>query len=168
MSVKIRSETPADREAIQSVTAAAFSNAPYSSHTEQFIVSELRSTGQLTVSLVAEEGGSIVGHIAISPVTISDGSSGWYGLGPLSVAPERQNQGIGTQLVRQALEQLRALGAAGCVVLGDPGYYGRFGFRAEPSLVLPAVSPVHFQAIRFQGELPAGVVSYAEAFNAQG
>lgn len=168
MNVMIRSEAPRDREAIESVTAAAFSNAPYSSHSEQFIVNELRNTGELTLSLVAEEGGSIVGHVAISPVTISDGSSGWYGLGPLSVTPDRQNHGIGTELVRQALEQLRALGAAGCVVLGDPKYYGRFGFRAEPALVLPGVPPTHFQAVRFRAELPAGLVSYAEAFNARG
>lgn len=168
MSIKVRNEAPSDADAIEAVTAAAFLNAPHTSNTEQFIINELRRAGQLTVSLVAEEESRIVGHVAISPVTISDGSHGWYGLGPISVAPERQNRGIGTQLMERALEELCKLGAAGCVVLGDPKYYQRFGFKAEPAIVLPSVPPEYFQAVRFRGEIPAGTVSYHEAFNAQG
>lgn len=168
MNIGIRNEAPSDAGAIEAVTAAAFLNAPHATHTEQFIVNELRRAGQLTVSLVAEEENLIVGHVAVSPVTISDGSSGWYGLGPISVMPEYQNRGIGTRLMQQALEALRGLGAAGCVLLGDPEYYRRFGFRAEPALVLPDVPAEYFQAIRFRGEIPAGTVSFHEAFNAQG
>src|SRR5690606_17497287 len=109
--------------------------------TEQFILSALRESGQLSVSLVADESGTVVGHVAVSPVVVSDGATGWYGLGPLSVAPERQGQGVGGQLVEHALAELRRLGASGCVVLGDPKYYSRFGFIAEPSLALPGVPP---------------------------
>lgn len=127
----------------------------------------LRKAGQLAVSLVAEDAGAIVGHVAVSPVTISSGAAGWYGLGPISVAPAQQGRGIGTQLMQQALAALRERGAAGCVVLGDPGYYARFGFRAESSLVLPGVPAEYFQALLLDGVLPAGIVSYHEAFSAQ-
>lgn len=168
MEIEIRNEAPSDADAIEAVTAAAFLNAPHSSHTEQFIVNELRRAGQLTVSLVAEQEGCMVGHVAVSPVMVSDGSSGWYGLGPISVMPAYQNRGIGNRLIEQALEALRELGAAGCVVLGDPQYYRRFGFTPEPGLVLPGVPAEYFQALRFRGELPAGTVTYHNAFNAQG
>jgi putative acetyltransferase len=168
MNIAIRNEAPSDVAAIEALIAAAFLNAPHTSHTEQFIVNALREAGQLSVSLVAEDGGEIVGHVAASPVSISDGSTGWYGLGPLSVAPGRQGQGIGARLMEQALNELRGLGAAGCVLLGDPKYYGRFGFKAEPTLVLPDVPPEYFQAISFCGTVPTGTVSYHEAFDAQG
>lgn len=167
MSVKIRHEEPSEAGVIATLTAEAFREAAHSSHTEHFIVNALRKAGQLTVSLVAEDGDAIVGHVAVSPVSISDGSDGWYGLGPISVAPERQGQGIGRLLMKAALTELRKIGAAGCVVLGDPGYYGRFGFKAEPALVLPGVPPEYFQAIAFRGAVPAGSVSYHQAFNAR-
>lgn len=167
MNINIRSEQPADIPAIEELTIAAFLDAPHTSHTEQHIVNALRQAGMLTLSLVAEAAGEIVGHVAVSPVTISDGRAGWYGLGPISVTPRLQGQGIGSQLMRRALADLRELGATGCVLLGDPGYYGRFGFRAEPGLVLPGVPPEYFQALSFGGAIPAGTVSYHEAFNAQ-
>jgi putative acetyltransferase len=119
----------------------------------------------LTVSLVAEVDGAIVGHVAVSPISISDGSQNWYGLGPISVTPDYQSVGIGSQLMRQALVTLRELGASGCVVLGDPEYYGRFGFKAETSLVLPNVPPEYFQVISFDAPVPIGLVSYHESFN---
>ncbi|KWR91467.1 GNAT family N-acetyltransferase [Cupriavidus sp. IDO] len=166
MHIDIRSESAADAEDIAQLIAEAFLDAPHTSHTEQYIVNALRDAGQLTISLVAEDNDTIVGHVAISPVSVSDGSSGWYGLGPIAVAPQRQGQGIGGQLMTQALAGLRRLGAAGCVVLGDPAYYGRFGFRANPSLVLADVPPEFFQAFSFDGKTPAGTVSYSEAFGA--
>lgn len=168
MSIRIRKETATDAAAISAVTVAAFQNAAHTSHTEQFIVTALRNAGQLSVSLVADDGGAVIGHVAVSPVTISDGTVGWLGLGPISVAPDYQGQGIGAQLMAQALAELRALGASGCVVLGEPGYYARFGFKAEPSLVLPEVPPEYFQAVLFSGPLPSGIVSYHESFAAQG
>lgn len=127
--ISIRDELPADLAAIEAVTIEAFGTAEHSSGTEQFIVRALRDSGQLAVSLVAEEDGRILGHVAVSPVTISTGSPGWYGLGPVSVVPGRQGKGIGTMLITRALAELRASGAVGCVVLGEPGYYSRFGFK---------------------------------------
>lgn len=167
MTSTIREENPSDIAAIDALIASAFHDAPHTSHTEQFIVRALREARQLTVSLVAEDCGSIVGHVAVSPIAISDGTPGWYGLGPISVVPARQGQGIGSELMSQALAALRNLGASGCVVLGKPAYYGRFGFRAEPGLVLPGVPPEYFQALPFRRDLPSGAVSYHDAFNAQ-
>jgi putative acetyltransferase len=167
MSVNLRSERPEDVPAIEALTAAAFLDAPHSSHTEHFIVNALRRAGQLTVSRVAEIGGVLVGHVAVSPVTITDGSAGWYGLGPVSVLPAQQRRGIGSRLVADALQLLRAQGAAGCVVLGEPGFYGRFGFRAVPELVLPEVPQAYFQALAFTESRPRGSVAYHTAFQAQ-
>ncbi|WP_316153811.1 N-acetyltransferase [Cupriavidus sp. BIC8F] len=166
MSVQIRPESPSDADAIARLTTAAFLTAPHTSHTEAFVVNALRRAGQLTVSLVAQAGDRLVGHVAISPVTFSSGATGWYGLGPISVAPDRQGQGIGSQLIHAALADLRRLGAAGCVLLGDPAYYGRFGFAARPGLVLDGVPPEYFQALAFDGGYPAGSVQYHDAFNA--
>ena len=167
--LKIRPETPGDAAAIEEVTAAAFLEAPHTSHTEQFIVAALRAAGALSVSLVAEAEVDVVGHVAVSPVTISDGTIGWYGLGPISVLPAWQGRGVGSALMRAALEALREMGAAGCVVLGEPAYYGRFGFRAEPGLMLPDIPPEYFQAIAFgEATVPRGRVAYHDGFNAQG
>lgn len=99
MDITIRPETSADTAAIEAVTVAAFLNAEHTSHTEQLIVEGLRKAGALTVSLVAEDHGEIVGNVAVSPVVISDGTAGWYGLGPLSVKQEFQKRGIGSKLV---------------------------------------------------------------------
>lgn len=167
ISIRIRHETAEDTQAIGAVTACAFQNAPYTSHTEQHIVSGLRRAGKLAISLVAEADGSVVGHVAISPVSISSGASGWFGLGPVSVLPQHQGRGIGSQLIREALRLLRGSGASGCVVLGEPRYYGRFGFQADPHLVLPGYPPEYFQALCFDSPMPEGAVSYHEAFDAQ-
>jgi putative acetyltransferase len=164
MKIEITNETAADVAAIRAVTISAFLHAPHTSHTEQFIVDALRGAGQLTLSLVAKVDGTVVGHIAISPVSVSDGATGWYGLGPLSVAPEYQRRGIGSRLVGEALRLLRERGAAGCVLLGEPRYYHRFGFRIDPNLKLPGVPSEYFQAISFEDLRPRGVVSYHAAF----
>ena len=166
MKIEIRDETAADVAAIEGVTIAAFLHAPHTSHTEQFIVDALRKAGQLTVSLVANVDGAVVGHVAISPVSISDGAAGWYGVGPISVAPEYQRRGIGSRLMREALRVLREHGASGCVVLGEPGYYSRFGFRVDPNLSLPGVPPEYFQGISFGASHARGIVSYHAAFDA--
>lgn len=168
MNPVIREESPSDAAAIHALTAAAFLNAPHTAHTEQFIVDALRQAGVLAVSLVAEQGGEVVGHVALSPVSISDGSTNWYGLGPISVEPALQGKGIGSLLMQTALGRLRELGAAGCVLVGEPAYYSRFGFRAEPGLTLPDVPPEYFQALPFGSSTPRGVVRFHEAFRARG
>ena len=165
--MRIRNETPSDAAAIEAVTVRAFKDTEHTDNTEQFIVRELRKHGALAVSLVAEDCNAVIGHVAISPITISDSTRGWYGLGPISIVPEHQGNGIGTELMNHALRKLRDSGAAGCVVLGDPAYYSRFGFAPKPSLVLPNVPQEYFQAILFKGPLPSGTVSYHEAFSAK-
>jgi len=167
MELTVRKEMTGDEEAIHGVIVAAFREVPYSSHTEQHIVRALREADALTVSLVAETNGDIVGHVAISPVQISDGATGWFGLGPISVVPEwqGQGQGIGSRLMTAALTQLREQGAAGCVLLGDPAFYRRFGFETRAELVLPGVPPEYFQALSFDGSRPRGEVIYHAAFD---
>jgi putative acetyltransferase len=164
----IRNETESDVEAITAVTQAAFENHPISNQTEQFIVQALRAAGALTVSLVAEVGGQVVGHIAFSPVAISDGSPDWYGLGPISVAPARQRQGIGKALMREGLTRLKALGADGCVLVGDPDYHERFGFRSYPELLHEGVPPENLLVLPFGRHKPRGVVVFHQGFAANG
>ncbi len=93
MNIIIRPETGADHDAIEALTMAAFLNAPHTDHNEQLIVRDLRQAGALSLSLVAEQEGRVVGHLCFSPVTISDGSPHWYGLGPISVSPELHGRG---------------------------------------------------------------------------
>src|SRR5262245_40088078 len=123
MDISIRREKVADILPIEAVIVAAFLNAPHTNHTEQFIVHALRQSGKLAVPLVAEVGRAVVGHVAVSPVSISDGATGWFGLGPISVMPEYQRRGIGSRLVHDALRALREHGVSGCVVLGEPAFY---------------------------------------------
>ncbi len=128
------------------------------------IVSELRCHGVLTLSLVAEWQGEIAGHVAFSPVTISDGSKNWQGLGPASVAPAMQGKGIGTILIERGLSKLRATGANGCVVLGEPDFYQRFGFICQPGCMLAGVPPEYFMCLPFHRPFPQGTVTYHAAF----
>lgn len=162
----IRTEQPQDIDGIEDVTMRAFKSAVYSDHHEQFIVHALRQSGQLSISLVAELDGKLIGHVAISPVQISSGTEGWYGLGPVSVLPAFQRQGVGTDLIETALTQLKAQHAQGCVVLGEPDYYARFGFRALSQLVLEGVPAEYFQVLAFENEIPQGKVQYHAGFNA--
>jgi putative acetyltransferase len=117
------------------------------------------------VSLVDEREGEPVGHVAVSPVSVSDGTRNWFGLGPVSVLPQWQGQGVGSGLVRAAIARLREQGAGGCVLLGEPAFYGRFGFRPEPGLVLAGVPPGYFQALALHGGTARGEVTYHEAFD---
>lgn len=162
----IRPETPADADAIAALTTAAFATARHASGAEAAIVAALRGAGALTLSLVADQAGHLLGHAAFSPVTIDGRPGTWFGLGPVSVAPDRQRQGIGTALIREGLARLRQSGAAGCVVLGDPAYYGRFGFRGDTLLRYGQVPPHLFQCLAFTGTTPAGEVAYHTAFDA--
>jgi putative acetyltransferase len=160
----IRPETAADVDAIDRITRAAFQHHPHSDQTEHLIIARLRAAGVLTLSLVAEQDGQVIGHAAFSPVTFSDGSAGWYGLGPIAVAPRHQGQGVGSALVQQGLELLRARGAAGCVVLGEPAYYGRFGFAHRAECVFSGAPAPYFQVLAFGNTNPSGEVAYHAAF----
>lgn len=166
--ITLRDETESDFAAIRDVTEAAFRTLAISGHTEQFIIEALRTAGVLTISLVAMLNGTVVGHLAFSPVTMSDGTPGWYGLGPVSVLPAYQRQGIGKALIAEGLARLKALAANGCCLVGHPGYYGRFGFENPSGLALDGVPPEVFFALAFNGRLPQGTVAFHEAFRATG
>jgi len=161
----IRKETAADIEAITKVTIAAFKTLAISNHTEQFIISALRAADALTISLVAEIDGQVVGHIAFSPVTISDGSCDWYALGPISIQPKLHRQGIGQALVREGLVRLKALGALGCVLVGEPSYYNRFGFKSFSNLSMEGVPQEYVLALPFSERMASGVITHHHAFS---
>jgi putative acetyltransferase len=154
-------------DAITEVTEAAFRDMELSLHTEPFIVLALRRAGALTISLVAEREGRLVGHIAVSPVTISDGTAGWYGLGPVSVLPAHQRRGIGSALVREGLSRLQAMGAAGCCLVGHPEYYGRFGFVNPTGFGHEGVPPEAFFALSWDGRMPQSTVTFHESFKVE-
>lgn len=162
----IRRERDGDEAAIAQVIGAAFAAREWSDGGEARIVERLRDDLDLEVSYVAvTPSGSLVGHIAFSRVRIDGGDIGWFGLAPLAVLPEWQKRGIGAALINAGLEDLQRFDAAGCVVLGDPNYYSRFGFAHDPALVYPgAMVPDHFQRLSLRGEAPRGEVSYAAAF----
>ncbi len=166
MKIVIRSETDADISAITEVTVAAFKTLEISNHTEQFIIAALRAAKALTISLVAEADGRVVGHIAFSPVAISDGTRNWYGLGPVSVLPEYQRQGIGKALIREGLSRLKDMNAQGCCLVGHPDYYRKFGFKNVPGLVLEGVPQEVFFALSFSGHTPQGTVTFHDGFKA--
>jgi putative acetyltransferase len=164
----LRKETVTDVEAITEVTIAAFKNHPISKHTEQFIINALREANALSISLVAEIDGLVVGHIAFSPVIISDGTKDWYGLGPVSVLPDYQKQGIGKSLINQGLSLLKDMGGKGCALVGDPNYYNRFGFKNYPELINNGVPQKVFLALPFKEKVPKGTISFHEGFLANG
>lgn len=164
----IRDEREGDAGAIRTVTLAAFAGMPYSEQTEAAIVDALRAANALALSLVAVEDGEIVGHVAFSPVTVDGASApGWFGVGPVSVRPDRQKSGIGTALMRAALARLEAAGAKGCVLVGDPAYYRRFGFIASTSLSYPDLPAEYFQVLALAPDAPSGTVAFHPAFAAR-
>lgn len=160
----IRLEKTTDVDAIRHITQAAFAGAEHSSGTEGAIIDGLRSAGTLSLSLVAVDGDQIIGHVAFSPVAIDGRDHGWFGLGPVSVSPGLQGAGTGSRLIRDGLARLRTNGANGCVVLGDPGYYRRLGFAADPALTFEGVPPEYFMALPFNGSAASGPVTYQPAF----
>jgi putative acetyltransferase len=164
----LRNEKATDITAITEVTMAAFKNHPISNHTEQFIINALRAAGALTISLVAEIDGRVAGHIAFSPVRVSDGATDWYGLGPVSVLPDYQKQGIGKSLINKGLSLLKEMGGRGCALVGELNYYKRFGFRNYPELVHEGVPQEVFLVLPFTEKVPKGIVMFHEGFLAKG
>jgi putative acetyltransferase len=164
----IRNEIDADVDAITEVTVAAFKTLEISNHTEQFIIEALRAVKALTVSLVAELDSRVIGHVAFSPVTISDGTQNWYGLGPVSVLPQYQRNGVGKALIQQGLSRLKDLNAKGCCLVGHPDYYRKLGFKNVSGLVHEGVPQEVFLAMSFDGQIPQGTVNFHEGFKADG
>lgn len=164
----IRNERPGDIDTITYVTEEAFKTLELSDNTEHFIIKALRAAGALTISLVAEIDGNVIGHIAFSPVTMSYGTRDWYGLGPVSVLPDYQRQGVGKALIEEGLSRLRDINAKGCCLVGHPEYYKKFGFKNVTDLVFEGVPQEVFFVLSFDGNIPRGEVTFHEAFKATG
>ncbi|WP_028764757.1 GNAT family N-acetyltransferase [Shewanella colwelliana] len=166
--MKIRAENHSDITEIETLIYRAFENHPHhepgAKPTEHLIVNKLRDAKVLSLALVCEDQTGIIGHIAFSPIFINGEESVWYGLGPVSVMPERQSEGIGGALIRESLAQLKTQGIEGVVLLGEPKYYGRFGFESQPNLTLPGVPSEYFLAISLANNIPTGEVAYHSAF----
>ncbi|RHA38815.1 GNAT family N-acetyltransferase [Cellulomonas rhizosphaerae] len=164
----IRPERPDDVDAIDRLTIAAFEPQWFSDGSEAPILRALRASGELTISLVAEDDGDVIGHVAFSPVTIDGSHDGWFGLGPISVRLDRQRQGVGRALVAEGLRRLRDRGARGCALIGDPDIYGRMGFTGDGSLTHGELDPSAVQHVAFSGPSPRGEVHFAPAFDDAG
>ncbi|MCL1137893.1 GNAT family N-acetyltransferase [Shewanella pneumatophori] len=166
--MKIRTETSNDIDSIATLTYQAFENHPHhepgAKPTEHLIVERLRNQQALSLSLVAEDESGIIGHIALSPVMINGEQSNWFGLGPVSVKPTRQNEGIGKQLINQAMAMMLEQNADGVVLLGEPEYYGRFGFNVDSKLTLADVPAEYFLVKRLTDNTDCGQVTYHPGF----
>ncbi|WP_342077746.1 N-acetyltransferase [Yoonia sp. SS1-5] len=161
--MQIRPETASDTRTIRELTEVAFAPMPYGDGTEGACIDRLRIDGDLTLSLVADEAGEIIGHVAFSPAQISKATGDWYGLGPISVRADRQKQGIGTMLAQAGLKQLKTRGAAGCVLIGRPAVYGPMGFVSDGNLTHGKLDTALVQYIGLNGTPPKGEVTFAPA-----
>lgn len=162
--MKIRKEHPADYQAIRQVTELAFQGKEYAGGDEQDIINRLRATNALTLSYVAVDNETIVGHIAFSPAIAEDRSAPWFALGPVSVMPEQQRKGIGSALIRQGLSELKKTGALGCILTGDPAFYKKFDFNLKPENA-PANEPKEYFMVKlFTPFEPIGSFSFHSAF----
>ena len=159
----VRQEKREDIIEIHELTKEAFKPMPYKNGSEAPIIDQLRIDGDLTVSLVAVHEDQIFGHIAFSPVTLN-GNSGWFGLGPVSVHPSRQKQGIGSQLINEGLKRIEQQGALGCVLIGNPAYYERFGFQSDGNLEYHDTPLPYVQWLSFGERKANGLLKYAPAF----
>lgn len=164
----IRLETDNDVAAIRAVEYAAFrhhpQHAPGAEPTEHLIVDALRGSGRLSLSLVAEVRGEVVGHVALSPASLGDETSGWYLLGPVGVAPDRQGRGVGSALIREALGVMRNRGAHGVLLVGDPAFYERFGFCSRPGLTMDGVPREYVLGLSLDGREISGGIAADPAF----
>ncbi len=163
----IRPEEEREGAAVRALNASAFDT-----EGEGNLVDVLRASARPLVSLVAEHDGNIVGHIMFSPVSLSGNPDlKIMGLAPMAVAPERQRQGIGSELVRAGVERCKQLGVDAVVVLGHPEYYPRFGFRPSPPFGIKSEYDVPddvFMVLELQpGCLngKSGIIKYHEAFS---
>lgn len=166
MNILIRPERDEDQTAIYDITKRAFAPMPYAAGNEQDLIDQLRKAGALVLSLVAELDGKVVGQISFSAAFAADGSDGWYALGPVSVEPALKHQGIGSQLIHAGIFWLKEQDAAGCVLVGNPAYYSRFGFKAFPELAPKGEPAEFFQILPLRVQEPSVVVGFHPLFHA--
>jgi len=164
MTITVRNERPEDIDCIQDLTELAFRGRPYSCKREHLLIDDLRADNALTVSLVALNESNIIGHVALSPVSLPGASGPWFGLGPISVLPEWQRKGVGTAMMNEALVRLTQQQAAGCILVGDPRYYKRFGFAHDSSIIADGEPPEYTMILRLSSNSDHGVVRYHAAF----
>lgn len=164
--LSIRKEETRDQTPIYTLTQRAFAPMAFAAGDEQDLINALRDRGALCLSLVATHHGRVIGHLALSPVTHETGAQGWFGLGPISVAPEHQRRGVGGALIAEAKAWMTAHGAQGCVLVGNPTYYARFGFAPAPAHASERDPSAYFQVLLVAGEIPPGRFSFHPAFYA--
>jgi putative acetyltransferase len=160
----IRPEESSDFAAIHDLTRRAFEPMSFAAGDEQDVIDRLRRIGALTRSIVAEKDGRLVGHVAFSPAFADDGSEGWFALGPISVEPSLQRQGIGTKMIRHGISELRAIRSAGCALVGDPAYYPRHGFRPFPELAPENEPAEYFMILPLRVSAPNARLRFHPAF----
>lgn len=158
----IRDETEQDIQAISHVITEAMKLLAQATGAEAGIVEKLRADNALTLSLVAEVEGEVVGYLAGSDARVGT-QGGWGLIGPLAVLPSRHRQGVGTALMEEALRRLR-LTSRGAALVGDPAYYSRFGFRAFPHLTVAGCPPEFVLAKSFDDSDPHGELMHHPAF----
>jgi putative acetyltransferase len=162
--IRIRPERSGDEHVIGEIIRAAFLGKPYAEGDEAELVEALRAQAALSVSLVAERDSAVVGQVAFSPARAADGTPGWFALGPVAVLPAHQRVGIGSTLIRAGLDAIAGLGAGGCILVGDPAYYARFGFELSPANTPPGQPSEYFMRKLLRGRVPVGPIHFHAAF----
>ncbi len=175
MSITIRQETERDYRSTEQVVETAFRTASHSNHAEQFLVARLRKSDAFVpeLSLVAELDGEIVGHVMFTRLVIRDGQTEYASLAmaPVSVLPEHQGKGIGSQMITTGLEKAKQLGFTSVIVLGHKDYYPRFGFRPASQWGIRSPFPVpdaSYMALELQPrglQGVSGVAVYPKEFD---
>lgn len=163
----VRPEQAGDEAVIYELTERAFAPMPFAGGDEQDLINALRDAGALEISLVAENEGQIVGHVAFSPAFAADGAAGWYALGPVSVDPEMQKIGMGSLLIKQGLAMLHDRDASGCILVGNPKYYARFGFEPAPENCPKGEPAEYYQILAINAKRPTCVVDFHKTFHAE-
>lgn len=163
----IRTEIGVDAASIDSLLRRCF---PTSAEAE--LVQQLREDGLLTLGVVAtDDEGQVLGYAAFSPVTLAEEDRQWVGLAPLAVDESVRKQGLGKQLIYEGLDTLNELGYAAVVVLGDPAYYGRYGFEPAARYGLHSrwqESEAAFQVYKLAEDAFSGIegrIEYSAPFN---
>ena len=168
MNLVIRPETPDDHATIRDITKRAFAPMPFADGNEQDLIDRFRDAGALALSLVAERDGAEAGQVTFTEAFAADGSPGWYALGPVAVEPGLQKQNIGSALIEAGIALLRKREAAGCVLVGDPAYYNRFGFKPYPDLCPEGEPAEYFQILPLRATTPETVIAFHPLFHRSG
>ena len=143
----------------------AFIGRPYADGDEQHVIDRLRADGDLLLSLVAEQEGTLIGQITYSPALLENGEDGWVVLGPVAIDPAHQGKGLGRTLIEAGEAIMRARGVKGITVLGNPQIYGRFGFAQNTPMWLAGELGWAFQVKSLSGPIPATEQRYVRAFD---